>query len=161
MFFFLTNSAQHRIVNSKKVFQTPEDQNLFDFDPAKSGNVTSLEPLARFSSPPFLKMIFWKSFYGLISYGSFTHLSFGLQGYTLSKLLYWFHLWKSFYWNLISYDGSAFFNVRKNLFVFEGTYIIKIAKLVSPSLKTSAVLATASSLAACEDKNNLSALLWF
>ena len=58
MFFFLTNSAQHRIVNSKKVFQTPEDQNLFDFDPAKSGNVTSLEPLARFSSPPFLKRIF-------------------------------------------------------------------------------------------------------
>ena len=77
---------------------------------------------------------------------------------------------------LKSYDGYAFCNIKKNLSVLAGAYVIKIAKLVSPwkifprniiknaklvspSLKTSAVLATASSLAACDDKNNFSMLL--
>ena len=100
--FFLTKSVKRRTLNSRKAFQTPEDQNLFDCDPTKSGNVTSLEPLARFSSPPFLKRIFWKSFYCLIY--SIHSSAFCLQWCTLSKLLNWFHLWQSFQENeYISY----------------------------------------------------------
>ena len=33
---------------------------------------------------------------------------------------------------LISYDGYAFCNIKKNLSVLAGAYVIKIAKLVSP-----------------------------